>query len=106
MLRFTRYFARCGLAIWLFFFAMTADVIVKSIVTGGFHANKPVVQIEHKCAGKSARITAVSKELSEDSVLSPPRAIAVSIQSFLGSDSRGTTDLAVSSAPPETPLRC
>lgn len=47
---------RCVLAIFLYFFAVTADVIVKAVVSDGYDANNPVVQIEHKCAGHWGKV--------------------------------------------------
>lgn len=106
MFQFTRYCARCGLAIWLFFFAMTADVIVKSIVSGGFDANKPAIQIEHKCADKAAKITLLNKELSQDFSISAPQALSFSSRDSIISDIPAHTDPAISFALPDTPLRC
>jgi hypothetical protein len=43
---------RCVLAALIFTYAVTADVLVKSVVDDqGHDANNPLVWIEHKCAG-------------------------------------------------------
>ena len=49
---------RCILAALIFTFAVTADVIVKSVVDDqGHDANNPLIWIEHKCAGDFGKTT-------------------------------------------------
>jgi len=49
---------RCALAALIFTFAVTADVIVKSVVDDqGHDANNPLIWIEHKCAGHFGKTT-------------------------------------------------
>lgn len=49
---------RCALAALFFTFAVTADVIVKSVVDDqGHDANNPLIWIEHKCAGHFGKTT-------------------------------------------------
>jgi hypothetical protein len=49
---------RCVLAALIFTYAVTADVLVKSVVDGqGHDANNPLIWIEHKCAGHLGKTT-------------------------------------------------
>lgn len=49
---------RCVLAALIFTYAVTADVLVKSVVDDqGHDANNPLVWIEHKCAGHFGKTT-------------------------------------------------
>ncbi len=49
---------RCVLAAFIFTYAVTADVLVKSVVDGqGHDANNPLIWIEHKCAGHFGKTT-------------------------------------------------
>lgn len=54
----TKYWIRCLLSILLFFFATTADFVATSVISGGHHANNPIVKVEHKCAGHWGKVTA------------------------------------------------
>ncbi|HEY7406132.1 MAG TPA: hypothetical protein VIB39_21580 [Candidatus Angelobacter sp.] len=49
---------RCVLAVMLYTFAVTADVVVKAVVDDAGHdANNPIIWIEHKCAGSFGKAT-------------------------------------------------
>jgi len=100
---------RCALAALIFTFAVTADVIVKSVVDDqGHDANNPLIWIEHKCAGHLGKTTQnhVLPQIIIASAFTVPR------QFFL--DIQPASQIAVSqgsleTAPPATPpnnLRC
>ena len=100
---------RCILAALIFTFAVTADVIVKSVVDDqGHDANNPLIWIEHKCAGHFGKTT--QNHVLPQIII----AIAFTMPSQYFQDIQPASQIAVSPgslepSPPATPpnnLRC
>jgi hypothetical protein len=53
----------CLICCCLMFFAATADFVSTSVVTGGYDANRPPVNIEHKCVSHSMAVGSLNKVL-------------------------------------------
>lgn len=98
---------RCGLAMWLFFFAATADFISTSVITARYNANNPPVRIEHKCAGHWGRVTHQPESAAPvDAIIASAQPIASIHSDFLNSAQPQKFLTAISSAPSSPPLRC
>jgi hypothetical protein len=103
----TKTWIRCVLAIWLFFFAATADFVSTSVITARYNANNPPVRIEHKCAGHWGRVTHQPESAAPVELISASAKPIATIQPSLPvaiSDLPAVSNLSSSSSSP--PLRC
>jgi hypothetical protein len=106
MRRWTKNSIRCVLAILLYFFAVTADVIVKAVVSDGYDANNPIVQIEHKCAGHWGKVTQKADCSVPDAALVPAAPVPVTSLLVHGLLLPLQRFVQVYSVSPGPPLRC
>lgn len=98
---------RCALAIWLFFFAATADFISTSVITARYNANNPPVRIEHKCAGHWGRVTHQPKSAAPVDLIVAAAEPVATVQPTPPIALSGPPTVSDSlSAPSSPPLRC
>ena len=100
---------RCVVAALIFTYAVTADVLVKSVVDGqGHDANNPLIWIEHKCAGHFGKTTQnhVLPKIIITSAFTAPSQFLLDIQpASQVMVFPGNRELAPTATPP-TNLRC
>jgi hypothetical protein len=93
----------------IFTYAVTADVLVKSVVDGqGHDANNPLIWIEHKCAGHFGKTTQnhVLPKIIIASAFTAPSQFLLDIQpASQVMVFPGNRELAPTATPP-TNLRC
>ena len=106
MQRWAKNSIRCVLAILLYFFAVTADVIAKAVVSDGYDANNPVVQIEHKCAGHWGKVTQKEDHCVLIDVIASTQAVSVTHFAFYDLLQTIQQPLRSFARPLYTPLLC